>query len=644
MKLSRIIAFILAASFLISCENLLTKAQEVNASRAVLTPGCIADYNLGKGYDIRNSSTKELAFDLDTLKAISKDPELDDGTTMKMYTVINDTSELTKIDKNIDIDVDVNISQLNLNLNSHYSLIKDAKISNNSVSMFVVVKYLDEVFDVEKARLSQEAIDYKNNNGVKAFIDRYGDVYLDKVSIGGTMIFEYKLKTSNSKEISKEKMGAALRIKYKELFDSNASLGTVQVSENELSQMSSEIYYTVNGKMAMDVEINSHEDFKKLKAQFISNINSGDKSVVSSSYLKYTNLGMNLGLYYSAINTCEYFKSILNSTINVAYKQFEKGNYEASLILDKAKAKLAEISNIEDSFELTSETFSIPSYSEFIEYIEYQKSVNEPVDIFAPPLHQFYINDDVNRDGYPDIISNSLTNSNVTTILISKPTGGYHLPITYTAPITGWRGYLFEKGDVNGDGRTDLIWNLPEKTNRVYTAISLGDGNFDFKDLWVPSVEGWKGYKFAVGHVNNDKKIDLIWNSADHTNRTYIATYDDDGIYNLSRHWDIPFTGWRGYKFKAGDVNGDGLTDLVWNVTTDYNRTYVSFCNGNGTFAYPIKHQRSETGWNGFHFDLRYIDSDNKIDLLWTHPDGTPTYYSLSKGNGSFIDLKGAIN
>ncbi|WP_442940630.1 FG-GAP repeat protein, partial [Nostoc sp.] len=34
---------------------------------------------------------------------------------------------------------------------------------------------------------------------------------------------------------------------------------------------------------------------------------------------------------------------------------------------------------------------------------------------------------------------------------------------------------------------------------------------------------------------------------------------------------DRPEGGWNGYKTLTGDVNGDGLTDLIWNETGNIN-------------------------------------------------------------------------
>ncbi len=90
----------------------------------------------------------------------------------------------------------------------------------------------------------------------------------------------------------------------------------------------------------------------------------------------------------------------------------------------------------------------------------------------------------------------------------------------------GWSDYDVLTGDVNGDGRTDLIWNETTDTNRTYVGLSNGNGTFTFLGAQDRSERGWSNYDVLTGDVNGNGRTDLIWNETTNTNRTYVGLSD----------------------------------------------------------------------------------------------------------------------
>jgi hypothetical protein len=186
-------------------------------------------------------------------------------------------------------------------------------------------------------------------------------------------------------------------------------------------------------------------------------------------------------------------------------------------------------------------------------------------------------------------------------------------------------------GDVNGDGNQDLIYNhVSANTNQTVVAFSNGDGTFMMGTPTSHSAtpeHGWSQYVVKVGDFNNDGQDDLAWGRVITTNTTYVSLSNGDGTFTEMPMFTKEGSAWgNGYKFEVGDIDGKNGDDLVWNVLTSHNRTYVSLSNGDGT--YGTDNFEPTTGmfqdhptkdWNNVYylFSVADINGDGRDDLLW---------------------------
>ncbi|MFW6201025.1 MAG: FG-GAP-like repeat-containing protein [Gemmatimonadota bacterium] len=251
---------------------------------------------------------------------------------------------------------------------------------------------------------------------------------------------------------------------------------------------------------------------------------------------------------------------------------------------------------------------------------------------------------DVNGDGNDDLVWNHLgPSSNEFYIGIANGDGSFTDQAAIAHPDTpdeGWADYRVLAADVTGDGADDLIWSHLDAQNRTYIAVSDGDGNFTFGDPVTHTAEGWTAYTPFTGDVDRDGRMDLIWNGLRESNGTYVGRSDGEGGLELLPMQEHPAPEWSDYRAFVADVNGDGRADLAWNQlrSTD-NTMYVGIAGEEaGTFSFP-EGQFETGGWAGYTAFLEDVNGDLAADFVFTEDASSlnRTYVYRSDGSGQFV-------
>ena len=241
---------------------------------------------------------------------------------------------------------------------------------------------------------------------------------------------------------------------------------------------------------------------------------------------------------------------------------------------------------------------------------------------------------DVNRDGIADIITGA------------GATGGPHVAVfsgtdlsvlasffAYDPTFTG--GVQVAAGDVNGDGYADIITG-PGYGGSSHIAVFSGAdlsvlaSFFAYDPLFVGGVQ------VAAGDVNGDGLADII-TGAGRTGSPHVAVFSGADLSVLASFfaYNPAFTG--GVYVAAGDLNGDGRADIITGPQPGGSPHVAVFSGADlGVLASFFAFDPVFLG--GVSVATGDLNADGYVDLIMGSGQGAPPYVRIISGlDGSEI-------
>jgi hypothetical protein len=243
---------------------------------------------------------------------------------------------------------------------------------------------------------------------------------------------------------------------------------------------------------------------------------------------------------------------------------------------------------------------------------------------------------DVNGDGHADL---ALTNhdSYAVTLLLGDGLGGF-TPGSSVVMKQGEHPHThgLALADVNGDGKLDLVTANNEDGD---VAVQLGDGKGGFAAApGSPFAAGLSPYPLAVGDVNGDGRPDIVVPNSKPGSRT-VTVLQGDGVRGFRPAPGSPFaTAGQAYYAAVGDVDGDGKPDVVVSHNDDGRLTVLSG-DGHGAF-HPAPGSPVELGGRAWGVVVADVNRDGKADLMAATGDGIRVL--LSDGQGGWRKAAGS--
>ncbi|MET7667649.1 FG-GAP repeat domain-containing protein [Micromonospora luteifusca] len=165
---------------------------------------------------------------------------------------------------------------------------------------------------------------------------------------------------------------------------------------------------------------------------------------------------------------------------------------------------------------------------------------------------------DVTGDGRADIVA--FTQNTLADVYVGASTGS-----SFAGTSVKWNdffsigGETASTGDVDGDGRDDIVTFAHSNTGDVYVALSSGTsfaGGGKWHDWFAPGAEIG-----AVGDVDGDGRDDIVAFTHDGAGDVYVALSTGTS-FGPGLKWHEYFSPFG--EFPAlGDINGDGRDDLI---------------------------------------------------------------------------------
>jgi hypothetical protein len=221
---------------------------------------------------------------------------------------------------------------------------------------------------------------------------------------------------------------------------------------------------------------------------------------------------------------------------------------------------------------------------------------------------------DVNADGRADILSQ---NGGSTLVYSNRGNGGFAMVSTVAT-----NGPL-ALGDINGDGRTDLVFSAWSQ-NAITVWTNNGRAVFSLSQTYATGLHPGA---ILVKDLNGDGKADVT--VAINGNSTLLVlTNNGAGALTAS---STPSVGVSPSDIQSADLNGDGRPDLV---TAEWGGTVTVLTNaGAGRFA----SNSTVNVTNGTRsVALADVNGDGRVDIVCATPYGGSLMVLTNTGSGGF--------
>lgn len=186
-------------------------------------------------------------------------------------------------------------------------------------------------------------------------------------------------------------------------------------------------------------------------------------------------------------------------------------------------------------------------------------------------------------------------------------------------------------GDVNRDGNLDIVL-VKGRHWPLQNLVLLGNGKGTFGKPVPVDTAADRSYSGVLVDMDGDGALDMVV-SNDSPDRKKVYRNDGTGRYTLTSVFGKP--DWNTRHVAVGDINGDGIKDLVLANRGSRQATASYACLGAGQGRIEANCREISTG-SATTITMADVSGDGALDLVVPHRDGGQSYVYINDGRGTF--------
>jgi uncharacterized repeat protein (TIGR01451 family) len=232
---------------------------------------------------------------------------------------------------------------------------------------------------------------------------------------------------------------------------------------------------------------------------------------------------------------------------------------------------------------------------------------------------------DLNHDGWTDYVAVNEISHDLRVLLNRADGSGLLGPVLTPPTAIGSEASPNTVADFNNDGFMDVATGNSSSNN---ASIALGSGDGHFASVQFLDV-GSRPHGIVPLDVDGDGDLDIVV-ASENGGMLSLLVNDGQGVFGGR----VDFANVDGdgkYALGAGDMNGDGILDLVVGTSTD-DRILVLKGNGDGTFTETANIAGGGYGWK---LTLGDVNNDGKLDVAQANGPNNSGSILLGNGDGT---------